>query len=427
MPALLPEGLGIAGVLPRENPLDAVVLPERPARGAVDGRRARRLARAVAVDRHRQRAPHRAARAAVSRARASRRSAATSTRGCASSTKASTTRSSSRRRGCGGSASPRASRSRFRPTPACRRPGRGSSRWRFASPIGGRATRSRSSTTASARAALDAERARRRGARRRLPDADRRARLARRGRHAGAGRGGHRARRQPGRARPRERAAREDAAAIGARVGAQLHRRRRRRDPRRRPARAGRRGRHPAMRRATVYLDRRRPRRSRSHHGARPRLPRRGRRRPLRPPRASAPAPPRARRRGEDRRRRRRAAAARAGSDLLSARREGARGQDRRAPQVGRPVRLRGRRLRSALPARAGRALRGGAGHSRRHRRAQLRGRADHVSGRRRHADLHPRPRGRGEDARGDRLDEPRASRRHDRLLRRAAAAARTS
>lgn len=30
MPALLPEGLGIAGVLPRENPLDAVVLPDGP-------------------------------------------------------------------------------------------------------------------------------------------------------------------------------------------------------------------------------------------------------------------------------------------------------------------------------------------------------------------------------------------------------------
>jgi len=38
MPALLPEGLGIAGVLPRENPLDAVVLPEgrRAAPGTVD-------------------------------------------------------------------------------------------------------------------------------------------------------------------------------------------------------------------------------------------------------------------------------------------------------------------------------------------------------------------------------------------------------
>ena len=55
----------------------------------------------------------------------------------------------------------------------------------------------------------------------------------------------------------------------------------------------------------------------------------------------AAPAAPRAAGRGEDRRRRRRAAAARAGSDLLSARREGARGQDRRAPEVGRSVRLR--------------------------------------------------------------------------------------
>src|SRR5262245_59663812 len=31
MPALLPDGLSIAGVLPREDPLDAVVLPARPA------------------------------------------------------------------------------------------------------------------------------------------------------------------------------------------------------------------------------------------------------------------------------------------------------------------------------------------------------------------------------------------------------------
>ena len=81
-----------------------------------------------------------------------------------------------------------------------------------------------------------------------------------------------------------------------------------------------------------------------------------------------AAAAPRARRRGEDRRRHRRAAAARAGSDLLSAGGEGARRQDRRAAEVGRPVRVRQRRRRSAVPARAGRALRSGARHSGRHR-----------------------------------------------------------
>jgi hydroxymethylbilane synthase len=37
MPAVLPEGLAIAGVLPREDPLDAVVLPQR-AGAALDGR-----------------------------------------------------------------------------------------------------------------------------------------------------------------------------------------------------------------------------------------------------------------------------------------------------------------------------------------------------------------------------------------------------
>ena len=65
------------------------------------------------------------------------------------------------------------------------------------------------------------------------------------------------------------------------------------------------------------------------------------------------------------------AAAARAGSHLLPARREGARRQDRRAPEVGRPVRLRSRRRGSAVPARAGRAVRGRARHSGRHRRGR--------------------------------------------------------
>ena len=63
--------------------------------------------------------------------------------------------------------------------------------------------------------------------------------------------------------------------------------------------------------------------------------------------------------------------AARAGSDLLPARREGARGQDGRAAEVGRPVRLRPRRRGSAVPARARRAVRGRARHPGGDRRAR--------------------------------------------------------
>ena len=54
MPAVLPDGLTIAGVLPREDPRDAVVLPAAPtpARSAtLDD--ARRRARARRRDRHR--------------------------------------------------------------------------------------------------------------------------------------------------------------------------------------------------------------------------------------------------------------------------------------------------------------------------------------------------------------------------------------
>ena len=135
-----------------------------------------------------------------------------------------------------------------------------------------------------------------------------------------------------------------------------------------------------------VYLIGAGPGRSRSHHRPRPAVP------------AAAdvvlydhlvPARllrSRAAGRGADRRRHRRAAAARAGSDLLSARREGARGQDRRAAEVGRSVRVRQRRRRGAVSARAGRALRGGARHSGGHRGAGLRGHSDHLSRRRRHA-----------------------------------------
>ena len=57
-----------------------------------------------------------------------------------------------------------------------------------------------------------------------------------------------------------------------------------------------------------------------------------------------------------------------------TARREGARGQDRRAPQVGRSVRVRQRRQGSAVPARAGHPLRGRAGHSGGDRRAAYAG-----------------------------------------------------
>ena len=117
-------------------------------------------------------------------------------------------------------------------------------------------------------------------------------------------------------------------------------------------------------------------------------------------------------------------AAAGAGGDLLSARGKGARGQDRRASEMGRSVRVRQRRVGSAVPARAGRPLRSGAGHSGRHRGAGLCGHPDHLPGRRRHGDVHPRPRRRGQDAGVDRLGQPGASRRHARLLRRAAAAA---
>ena len=55
---------------------------------------------------------------------------------------------------------------------------------------------------------------------------------------------------------------------------------------------------------------------------------------------------------------------------------------------------------------------------------AELCRRSAHLPGRRRHADVRARPRGRRQDARVGRLDQPRAARRHDRLLRRARSAA---
>ncbi len=81
---------------------------------------------------------------------------------------------------------------------------------------------------------------------------------------------------------------------------------------------------------------RRRTRASRPDHRPRPGMPRIGRRGALRPPRPSAAASIRPRGRREDRRRHRRTSAARSGSDLLPARRKGARRQDRRPAEVGR-------------------------------------------------------------------------------------------
>ena len=56
--------------------------------------------------------------------------------------------------------------------------------------------------------------------------------------------------------------------------------------------------------------------------------------------------------------------------------------------------------------------------------RAKLCGYAGHVPGRRRHADLRPRPRGRRQSAGIGRLGQPRQARRHNRLLRRPATVA---
>ncbi len=129
--------------------------------------------------------------------------------------------------------------------------------------------------------------------------------------------------------------------------------------------------------------------------------------------------------RREDRRRHGRAAAARTGSDLLSAGREGARGKDGRAPEVGRSVRVRSAAARKrcfctskACRSRSCPGVPAGVGD------AELRRRSDHLSWRRRHAHVRARPRGRGQDARVGRLGEPGTARRHDRLLRGTAAGA---
>ncbi len=169
---VLPDGLAIGAVLPREDPRDAVVLPAGVEAGqsAIDrGDAASRTIetwtnswRCLAA--RRRSAPAASAASRSSRAcfpaRGSRRSAATSTRGSASSTRASTTRWSSPPRDSAGSGSRRGSRSRFPRRPACRRRARASSRSRSASDDERDARRpSRSSTTRTRRRRCDAERA----------------------------------------------------------------------------------------------------------------------------------------------------------------------------------------------------------------------------------------------------------------------------
>jgi hypothetical protein len=92
---------------------------------------------------------------------------------------------------------------------------------------------------------------------------------------------------------------------------------------------------------------------------------------------------------------------------------------------VGRPVRLRPRRRRGALPPGARRPVRGRAGHTRGHRRPGLRGSARELPGRRGHHHARARVRGREPHAPRHRLVRAVAARGHRGLLcRRAAAAA---
>ena len=101
-------------------------------------------------------------------------------------------------------------------------------------------------------------------------------------------------------------------------------------------------------------------------------------------------------------------------------------GKRRRAAEVGRPVRLRSRRRRGAVPARAGRAVRGRARRSRRHRRAGLRRHSGHaIPAAATPSRSSAASRTTSRDAARRRLGQPGAARRHRRLLcRRAAAAA---
>ena len=288
-------------------------------------------------------------------------------------------------------------------TRACRRPARASSRSKSAQDDDARAGSRRANRRCRTRGGAARRRARRgRSARRRLPDADRRAGGCRVGsddssswpswcRSTAAASfartaSGTRATKRP----PSARASARELLADG----------RRRRSSRRR-ARAARRRRvlsHEAS--SIVYLDRRRPGRPGPHHRARPAV---SRSRPtscctttsstarlLRHARpdaekidvgVAAPQP----------------LEQEAICYLLA---EKAReGKTVARLKWGDPFVFDQRRRRSAVPARAGRALRSRPRRAGRHRRAELRGHSDHLSGRRRHADVRPRPRRRRQDA----------------------------
>jgi len=171
MPAALPAGLAIAGVLPREEPLDAVVLPVR-AEGK--GQRAlsdaalcpvpsaltdllTALGQAPSIGTGSVRRIAQLTR--LFRARGSRRSVAIWIRGCASSMKARMMRWCWRRLDCGASGSGTGFRSRCRPTPAFRRRARASWPSRFGTVTRGFATQVARIDDAAAAAALLAERA----------------------------------------------------------------------------------------------------------------------------------------------------------------------------------------------------------------------------------------------------------------------------
>ena len=194
MPAVLPDGLAIAGVLPREDPLDAVVLPRRQGRDAhqaISHRPASRtlvaVARPDAVDRHGQRAPHRAAHAAVP-GRALRADSRQSRHAPAQARR--------RRARCAGAGGGRPAaarvrqrgfRSRFRPSACVPAPGQGivAIEIREDDDGGPRSVVARDRRSGGRGGARRGARARR-SAGRRMPDADRRAGVAGRRRPARA-------------------------------------------------------------------------------------------------------------------------------------------------------------------------------------------------------------------------------------------------
>ena len=425
---MLPDGLTIAGVLPREDPQDAVVLPrrrpsDRAAAPTVSGRStscvARRSAQSPSIGTSSVRRIAQLTRLFPgARFAPIRGNLDTRLRKLDAGEHDALVLAAAGLRRLGF-----ASRISLAlpATPACRRPARESSRSRFATTT----TRVRAQSVARSPTTRRRRRARRpsarwSSARRRLPDADRRAGVGRRRRRARARRRGRRARRQPRRPRPGARrrgatrrrsarasarscsrdgaddilAERDSAASARRRDDVDASDERRTYEPERRTLN------ETTERMSIVYLIGAGPGDPGLitvrglqclaaadvvlyDHLVQPRL--------LRAARAGRRA---------DRRRHRRAAAARAGSDLLPARREGARGQDRRAAEVGRSVRLRQRRRRSAVPARAGRAASKSCPAFRpASARAELRRHSDHLSRRRRHADVRPRPRGRRQDA----------------------------